>query len=92
MSAPALLALMIPIVAILCVFATPVLIVWIVSRNRGNGGGRESAETLQMVQRFNQDLTRMEKRIESLETILLDRIEKKREQESGLLSIKKGGR
>ncbi len=47
-----------------------VMVVWAIKALRGNGGGGDEA---QLMQELYQGLSRLEDRVESLETILLDR-------------------
>ena len=67
------------IVALLIVVA-PLLAIYLIVRaagrkNSGKGGGMSADET-QIIQQIHQGLERMEKRIEAVETIVLDSSEK----------------
>jgi phage shock protein B len=50
-----------------------VMVVWAIKSLRGNGGGGDEAK---LMQELYQGLSRLEDRVESLETILLDRKDK----------------
>ncbi|MBE7560286.1 hypothetical protein HS125_15635 [bacterium] len=72
---------------VLCMMALAIPIVgciaWMVvaSSRARHGGGRASGEEARLVQDLNRGFSQLEKRIESLETILLDRVEKGKERE-----------
>jgi phage shock protein B len=66
------------IASILLAVLVPVLLLWLVIRLVGGRGsrGKVTEEDMRTVQEVYTDLARMEKRIETLETILLDRTRK----------------
>jgi phage shock protein B len=63
-----LAALALPVV-IVALIMSPIIILAIVLAKRGKGGNDE--ELRRFVQEFHKDMERMEKRVESLETLLL---------------------
>lgn len=65
----------IPLVAILCGFGIAALKILKGKDGSGGGGGAgASKEDVQTIQELNRIAVRMEKRIEALETLLLDRV------------------
>ena len=67
-----ILGLLIP----LFVLALPVVVIWAVVRLAGPRRSKGAApEDTRIIQEIHQGLTKMEERIESLETILVDRAE-----------------
>lgn len=69
------------IAVIIMIFAFPLLVVtgffliWALKTGKGDGAETERlrAEETRLIQELHQGLTRMEQRLEALETILLDR-------------------
>ncbi len=73
-----ILEFLIAIVAILAIFVVPVIAVLVFFLRLARGGGREgdkhtSKEEAGLIQEIYHGLSKMETRIEALETILLDR-------------------
>jgi phage shock protein B len=63
------------IIAILCVFGVPIIAIicgTIVTLSKQNKSSGSDPKDIKLIQELNQSLNRMEKLIESLETILFD--------------------
>ena len=67
---PAILIFSIPILAIFCNFVLKALKIL---KGEGKNGPKVEEEETELIQQIHQGLTRMEERVEALETILLDR-------------------
>lgn len=66
------------IVAIVIIGAIVLLAIRILKGSRGRGGEGTSADEARVIQEIYQGLSRMEERVEALETILLDQDRKER--------------
>jgi phage shock protein B len=79
--------------AVLLLFGFPIIVVagffiiWALKIVKGDGGDKNEklkAEETRMIQELHQGLSRMEKRIEALETILLDLGKDSENEQAGL--------
>ena len=62
-----------PVIALAVICGTILLAIRIIKGDSARGGQKREADEAKMIQEIYQGLSRMEERVEALETILLDR-------------------
>ena len=62
-----------PVIALAVICGTVLLAIRIIKGDSARGGQRREVDEAKMIQEIHQGLSRMEERIEALETIMLDR-------------------
>ena len=70
-----------PVVALAVICGTILVAIRIIRGDVTRGGKKQEADEAKMIQEIYQGLSRMEERVEALETILLDRPKKDQEDE-----------
>ena len=70
-----------PVVALAVICGTILVAIRIIRGDVTHGGKKQEADEAKMIQEIYQGLSRMEERVEALETILLDRTKKDQENE-----------
>ena len=70
-----------PVVALAVICGTILVAIRIIRGDVTRGGKEQEADEAKMIQEIYQGLSRMEERVEALETILLDRPKKDHEDE-----------
>ncbi len=70
-----------PVVALAVICGTMLVAIRIIRGDVTRGGKEQEADEAKMIQEIYQGLSRMEERVEALETILLDRPKKDHEDE-----------
>ena len=70
-----------PVIALAVICGTIVLAIRIIKGDSARGGQKREADEAKMIQEIYQGLSRMERRVEALETILLDRAKGDQENE-----------
>ena len=62
-----------PVIALAVICGTVLLFIRIIKGDSARGGQKREVDEAKMIQEIHQGLSRMEERIEALETIMLDR-------------------
>ena len=65
-----------PLIALAVICATILIAIRVIKGEGSRGDRKQQAEEARMIQEIHQGLSRMEERVEALETILLDRSKK----------------
>ena len=70
-----------PVVALAVICGTILVAIRIIKGGAARGGQKQEADEAKMIQEIYQGLSRMEERVEALETIMFDRAKEEQENE-----------